>query len=72
MTVLQKNPVRTEAGIDAIRTVGRKSGLLEGFLELPPVVVLVTARLSGMAAIGLCTLSLYYMVWLLLGAFAGL
>ena len=72
MTVLQKNPIRTEAGIDATPTVGRKTGLLEGFLELPLVVVLFSAWLTGMAAIGLCTLALYYMVWGLLVAFAGL
>jgi hypothetical protein len=74
MPVLEKTPpVRTETGIGTpTRSTDRTGGLYEGFLELPIPVVLLTLWLTGVALVGLCASTLYYLLGLLLIALAGL
>ena len=72
MPVLEKTPVRTEAGVGTTRTTNRATGLYEGFPELPVPVVLLTLWLAGVALMGSCALTLYYLFGSLLVALAGL
>jgi len=70
----EKTPVQTElqtdTGLSASHTVARDTGLYQSFLELPVPVVLLSFWLVGAALVGLGALTLYHLLWVLLGALA--
>jgi hypothetical protein len=77
MPVLEeKTPVQTElqtdTGLSANHTAAHDTGLYQSFLELPVPVVLLSFWLVGAALVGLCALTLYHILWVLLGALAAL
>ena len=77
MTVVQERPpvhmeVQAEIPLDAIHTATHGRGLYQSFLELPVPVVLLTLWVLGVALIGGCALTLYYLFWVLLDTLAGL
>ncbi len=63
--------VAPNVGVGAANTATRSTSLYPRFLEFPALVVLLTLWLMGVVLVGLCTLTLYSLFWVLLEALTG-
>jgi hypothetical protein len=69
--LLEEKAVRAEPGISTTQTPTRDAGLISRFLELPVPVVLLSLWVTGAALMGICALTLYHLLGLLLSASGG-